>query len=56
LFDVQQQSPHLRQLGATEIPRGEFLERVKHTVELPVTFGDDVTGKTIPTRAVDGQT
>lgn len=32
LFDVQQQSPHLERMGATEIPRQEFLQRLKTAV------------------------
>lgn len=40
LFDVQQSSRHLRSLGATEIPRREFLERLRKSVDLPVTFAD----------------
>jgi leucyl/phenylalanyl-tRNA--protein transferase len=40
LFDVQQSSPHLRSLGATEIPRRQFLDRLRKSVELPVSFAD----------------
>ena len=40
LFDVQQASPHLVRMGATEIPRHEFLSRLKEALELPVTFAD----------------
>jgi len=40
LFDVQQASPHLVRMGATEIPRREFLSRLKGAMELPVTFTD----------------
>jgi leucyl/phenylalanyl-tRNA--protein transferase len=38
LFDVQQSSRYLRSLGATEIPRREFLERLRKSVDLPVSF------------------
>jgi len=38
LLDVQQSSPHLRQLGAHEIDRDEFLRRLKACTELPVSF------------------
>jgi leucyl/phenylalanyl-tRNA--protein transferase len=38
LFDVQQSSPHLRQLGAREIDRGELLRRLRACIDLPVTF------------------
>ncbi len=40
LFDVQQSSRHLRSLGAIEIPRHEFLERLRESVDLPVSFAD----------------
>jgi len=40
LFDVQQASPHLMRLGATEVPRSEFLKRLKRALELPVSFTD----------------
>jgi len=42
LFDVQQASPHLVRLGATEVPRSEFLSRLKRALELPVSFSDPV--------------
>jgi leucyl/phenylalanyl-tRNA--protein transferase len=38
LFDVQQASPHLRRLGAREIPRSEFLRRLRGAVNLTVRF------------------
>jgi leucyl/phenylalanyl-tRNA---protein transferase len=38
MFDVQQASPHLIRMGATEIPRHEFLSRLKKALELPVAF------------------
>lgn len=41
LFDVQQSSPHLRSLGAIEIPRRQFLDRLGESVELPVSFADN---------------
>jgi leucyl/phenylalanyl-tRNA--protein transferase len=40
LFDVQQASPHLRRMGATEIPRREFLARLKKSLQLPVSLAD----------------
>jgi leucyl/phenylalanyl-tRNA--protein transferase len=47
LFDVQQASPHLVRMGATEIPRHEFLARLKVAMELPATFSDpDCQGAT----------
>lgn len=40
LFDVQQTSPHLQRLGATEIPRREFLARLNKSLDLPATLAD----------------
>ncbi|NLF68102.1 MAG: leucyl/phenylalanyl-tRNA--protein transferase [Candidatus Anammoximicrobium sp.] len=40
LFDVQQASPHLVRMGATEVPRNEFLARLKHALDLPASFTD----------------
>jgi len=42
MFDVQQASPHLVRMGATEIPRHEFLARLKKALELPVSFTDSL--------------
>ena len=39
LLDVQWCTPHLASLGAIEIPRREYLERVAEAVSLPVGFG-----------------
>jgi leucyl/phenylalanyl-tRNA--protein transferase len=36
LFDVQWLTPHLASLGAVEIPRSEYLERLDHAVASPV--------------------
>jgi leucyl/phenylalanyl-tRNA--protein transferase len=38
LFDVQQSTPHLRRMGARLIRRDEFLRRLRHCLELPVSF------------------
>lgn len=38
LFDVQQQSPHLRRMGATVIRRQEFLARLDQAINAQVTF------------------
>lgn len=38
LFDVQQPTPHLMQLGAVTIPRRDFLSRVRLAAALPVVF------------------
>ena len=41
LLDVQQSSPHLVRMGATDIPRWKFLRRLRRALELPVSFTDD---------------
>jgi leucyl/phenylalanyl-tRNA--protein transferase len=38
LFDVQMTTPHLLRMGAIEIPRAEYLERLREAVVLDVTF------------------
>jgi leucyl/phenylalanyl-tRNA---protein transferase len=38
LFDVQWTNEHTRSLGAIDIPRGEYLERLAAAIEQPVTF------------------
>ncbi len=38
LLDVQWATDHLRSLGAVEIPRREYLERLADAVSLPVSF------------------
>jgi leucyl/phenylalanyl-tRNA--protein transferase len=43
LLDVQLPSPHLQSMGATEIPRDEFLVRLKNSLQLPVRFADSRT-------------
>ena len=40
LFDSQQTTPHLQRLGAIEIPRSDYLRRLRKAVKMPVTFGD----------------
>lgn len=40
LLDVQFITPHLRSLGAAEIPRREYERRLKRAVRLPVSFDD----------------
>lgn len=40
LLDVQFTTPHLRSMGATEIPRREYERRLARAVQLPVHFGD----------------
>lgn len=39
LFDIQQCTPHTASLGATEIPRSDYLRRLADAVDRPVTFG-----------------
>ncbi|HEY9593225.1 MAG TPA: leucyl/phenylalanyl-tRNA--protein transferase [Spirochaetia bacterium] len=42
LFDVQMMTPHLRTMGAVEIPRGEYLRRVREAVAVTTRFsGED---------------
>jgi leucyl/phenylalanyl-tRNA--protein transferase len=38
LFDVQLMTPHLKAMGAVEIPREEYLRRLAAATELPVSF------------------
>lgn len=38
LLDTQWVTPHLAMFGATEIPRTEYLERLRTAIALPVTF------------------
>ncbi|MHB1036798.1 MAG: leucyl/phenylalanyl-tRNA--protein transferase [Pirellulales bacterium] len=42
LFDIQMLTPHTARLGAIEISRDEYLERLAAAVRLPVTFGDEL--------------
>lgn len=39
LLDIQQWTPHTGRLGATTIPRREYLKRLAVEVERPITFG-----------------
>lgn len=43
-LDVQQWTSHTGHLGATEIPREEYLDRLAIQVERPVTFGQRLEG------------
>ena len=38
LLDIQQLTPHTARLGATVIPRAEYLERLAEAIKLPVCF------------------
>lgn len=40
LFDIQMLNPHTERLGAIQIPRAEFLRRLRNAVELPCAFSD----------------
>jgi len=44
LLDVQQWTPHTGRLGVQEISRHEYLQRLATASELPVTFGEKLTG------------
>jgi leucyl/phenylalanyl-tRNA--protein transferase len=45
LFDIQQLTDHTASLGATEIPRDEYIARLAEAVALPVTFGSELAGE-----------
>jgi len=38
LLDAQVMNPHLARLGARDIPRAEYLRRLREAIELPVVF------------------
>jgi leucyl/phenylalanyl-tRNA--protein transferase len=40
LLDAQVQTPHLERLGATTIPRDEYLRRLRGALARPATFGE----------------
>ncbi len=40
LLDCQLSNPHLHRLGAYEIPRAEFLDRLSHALNLPTRRGN----------------
>ena len=42
LMDIQQLTPHMASLGATEIRRREYLARLSAVVNEPVTFGTEL--------------
>jgi leucyl/phenylalanyl-tRNA--protein transferase len=44
LFDIQQCTPHTARLGAVDIPREAYLERLAEALRLPVTFGTALEG------------
>jgi leucyl/phenylalanyl-tRNA--protein transferase len=45
LLDIQQWTPHTGRLGAIMIPRSDYLRRLAEAVDLPVTFGNLLTGE-----------
>ena len=40
LLDIQQWTEHTGRLGASEIPRDEYLRRLAGAIDLPVSFGE----------------
>lgn len=42
LFDIQQLTEHTASLGATEIPRSQYLKQLKQVVPLPITWGSQL--------------
>ncbi len=44
LLDIQQWTPNSGRLGAVEIPRTEFLQRLERAVNQSVTFGEQLQG------------
>jgi leucyl/phenylalanyl-tRNA---protein transferase len=45
LLDIQQWTPHTGRLGAKEVSRLEYLQRLAAVTELPVTFGEALSGE-----------
>ncbi len=41
MLDIQQLTPHTASLGATEIPRSLYLERLAEAINTDATFGSD---------------
>jgi leucyl/phenylalanyl-tRNA--protein transferase len=44
LFDIQQLTEHTERLGAIEIPRRRYLQRLEAALKLPVTWGEKLEG------------
>ncbi|MFH1264853.1 MAG: leucyl/phenylalanyl-tRNA--protein transferase [Planctomycetota bacterium] len=42
LFDIQQLTPHTARLGAINIPRAEYMDRLAEALALPATFGSEL--------------
>ncbi len=49
LLDIQQLTPHTARLGATEIPRNEYLRRLEVAVARSVSFGKQLEAELPPT-------
>ncbi|QDT68418.1 Leucyl/phenylalanyl-tRNA--protein transferase [Planctomycetes bacterium MalM25] len=45
LLDIQQWTRHTGSLGAVEVSRSDYLERLAEAVEAPVTFGDHLAAE-----------
>jgi leucyl/phenylalanyl-tRNA---protein transferase len=43
LWDIQQLTPHTAQFGAVEIPRREYLKRLRDALQCDVTFSDSLS-------------
>ena len=46
LLDIQQWTDHTGTMGAIEISRSEYLDRLAEAVDLPVTFGEQLASST----------
>jgi leucyl/phenylalanyl-tRNA--protein transferase len=44
LFDVQLMTPHLKSMGAIEIPRGEYLRRLSKALQVPAQWVREGSG------------
>ncbi len=44
LLDIQQLTSHTRRMGASEIPRREYLDRLSAALAVPITFGSHLEG------------
>jgi leucyl/phenylalanyl-tRNA---protein transferase len=47
LIDVQWATPHLRRLGAIEVPRAEYLSRLELALRLPTPGWPAAVGPTL---------
>lgn len=44
VLDIQQWTPHTGRLGAVELPRIEYLQRLASAIRLPASFGEVLSG------------